>query len=74
MRTGWTGRDPIERSTEYYYLALCALEDGDEAGARKHLREALALLQTAGATNHEEYLKVIEKLSHVQGRPLVAVA
>ena len=74
MRTGWTGRDPVERSTEYYYLALCALEEGDETRARKNLREALELLRAAGATNHDEYYKVLGKLSEVQGRRLVAVA
>lgn len=74
MCAGWAGRDPIERSTEYYYLALCALEDGDEAAARKNLREALLLLQTAGATQDDEYRKVLDKLSSVQARHLTAVA
>lgn len=74
MRTGWTGRDPREKAAEYYYLALCALEDGEESKASFNLREALALLQEAGATQSAEYRNVVDKLTLTQRRHRLAVA
>jgi hypothetical protein len=75
MCTRWNGRDPVEKAHEYYYLALCALEDGDQVSARKNLREALTLLQDAGANHTPEYRKAVAKLHEAQGRHhLVAVA
>lgn len=74
MRTGLIGRDPRERAAEYYYLALCALEDGEEAIANHHLRQALSLLQEAGATQTIEYNSVVDKLALTQSRHRLAVA
>ncbi|HYZ83534.1 MAG TPA: hypothetical protein VE621_04005 [Bryobacteraceae bacterium] len=55
------GRDPIEKSNEYYYLGLCAFEDGDFSGARRHLLEALEILRDAGAVNTPEYREAASK-------------
>lgn len=74
MRTGLIGRDPRERAAEYYYLALCALEDGEKATASHHLRQALTLLQEAGATQSAEYSNVVDKLTLTQLRHRLAVA